>query len=176
MEVLGWSGVYFQPTPEDYARLSERLASRKDVRAVQAFLTPENANELFTQAAVPDEFDLLSIDIDGQDYWVWKGLDGFRPRVVVIEFNASLAGSRKVEKMGTVHQRFSSYFGASFDALRTLGEQKGYTLVYADLAGVNLFLVRNDLAGPFAEPLRRGPNYLLQGNKHPFGDGDYVEV
>jgi hypothetical protein len=174
MEVLGWSGVYFEPVPEVFTRLSERFASRTDVLAIQAFLTPENASDLFAQAGVPPEPDLLSIDIDGQDYWVWEVLEAYRPRVVVIEYNAKLVGARLVERKGSVHGRID--FGASLEALRALGDRKGYTLVHAELAGVNLFFVRKELAGPFEVPLARGENFELRGYQHKAGDGDYVEV
>jgi len=177
MEVLGWSGVYFEPVPKAFARLSERLASRKDVLTIQAFVTPENAGGLFAQAGVPPEPDLLSIDIDGQDYWVWEALEAYQARVVVIEYNATLVESRLVERKGTVHEGIpSSYFGASLEALRALGDRKGYTLVHAELAGVNLFFVRNELARSFDLPLPRGANIWLLGHKQKAADGDYVEV
>ena len=53
----------------------------------QAFVDAENVNSLFAQYGVPKQFDLLSIDIDGNDYWVWKAIEDFTPRVVVIEYN-----------------------------------------------------------------------------------------
>jgi hypothetical protein len=185
MEVLGWSGVYFEPSPRAFGRLSERLANRKDVLTIQSFVTPENVGALFAQACVPPEPDLLSIDIDGQDYWVWEALEGFQPRVVVVEYNATIVGSRLVEtkakaKADDGRIREMSYrglSGASLEALRSLGDKKGYKLVYSELAGVNLFFVRNDLAGPFEEmPLARGANFDLVGRKHNIDPGDYVEV
>ena len=179
MEVLGWSGVYFEPDINSFASLSERLENRDDVVTLCEFVTPDNVNTLFARAAVPAEFDLLSIDIDGQDYWVWDALEEFRPRVVVIEYNAALPVEPEVvEKKGAVQDRSTSFqfFGASLGAMRQLGRRKGYTLVHAELAGVNLFFVRDDLAVPFETVLTRGSNHYLQGYTHPMATGEVVEV
>ncbi len=179
MEVLGWSGVYFEPNIDSFSRLSERLQNRDDVLTLREFVTPDNVNALFAQAAVPAEFDLLSIDIDGQDYWVWDALEGFRPRVVVIEYNAALPVEPSVvEKKGAVQDRSTSFqfMGASLGAMLDLGRRKGYKLVHAELAGVNLFFVRDDLAVPFETVLARGSNHYLQGYTHPKAPGETVEV
>jgi hypothetical protein len=179
MEVLGWSGVYFEPDPDSFSRLSERLENRDDVLTLREFVTPDNVNSLFAQSAVPAELDLLSIDIDGQDYWVWDALEGFRPRVVVIEYNAALPVEPSVVEMkGAVQDRSTSFqfMGASLGAMRDLGRRKGYKLVHAELAGVNLFFVRDDLALPFETVLARGSNHYLQGYTHPKGTGETVEV
>ncbi len=179
MEVLGWSGVYFEPDLESFPRLSARLQNRDDVLTLCEFVTPDNVNTLFAQAEVPAEFDLLSIDIDGQDYWVWDALEGFRPRVVVIEYNAALpVEPRVVEKKGAVLDRRTSFnfVGASLGAMRDLGRRKGYTLVHAELAGVNLFFIRDDLANTFEPSLARGSNHYLRGYTHPRPTGQTVEV
>ncbi|MEK7563930.1 MAG: hypothetical protein AAB544_06090, partial [Patescibacteria group bacterium] len=54
------------------------------------FITAENIESLFAKHNVPKEFDLLSIDIDGNDYWVWKAVTHYSPRVVIIEYNACI--------------------------------------------------------------------------------------
>ena len=90
------------------------------------------------------------------------------PRVVVIEYNAALdPGSRLVEPKGTPWQaRRTTAFGASQGALVALGQRKDYQLVHVDLAGVNLFFVRNEDAEGFAEALPRGMNLELRGRRH----------
>jgi hypothetical protein len=110
---------------------------------------------------------------------VWEALEGFRPRVLVIEYNASLPVEPSVaEKKGAVHDRTTSFqfLGASLGAMRELGRRKGYKLVHAELAGVNLFFVRDDLAIPFETYLTRGSNHYLQGYTHPRPTGETVEV
>jgi hypothetical protein len=179
-EVRGWSGVYFEADNDGYGSLAARLANREDIQTVHAPVTPENVNELFAAAGVPRSFDLLSIDIDGQDYWVWEALRGFEPRVVVVEYNAGLpVTGRLVEEKGRTGWQKTDYFGASLGALVALGSDKGYRLVHTELAGVNAFFVRNDLARDLAwGPLGRGPNYELRGRRQPPHGGDvgYVEV
>ena len=176
-EVLGWSGVYFECDPRGFDTLSRRLDNRPDITIAQRMVTPANINDEFAAADVPAEFDLLSIDVDGQDYWIWEALDGYAPRVVVIEYNSSLAADeRLVEPKNISSTRdFSDFFGASLGAIRALGETKGYRLVHCELSGVNAFFVREDLAAAFVvPPVPRGPNFYLLGRGHPSGSGEYV--
>lgn len=114
------------------------------------FITAENINDLLSKYKVPREFDLLSIDIDFNDYWVWKSIDEnrFSARVVVIEYNSSIPPeeSKVVEyKPYDQWDGKTNYFGASLLALVNLARSKGYTLVCCDSKGVNAFFVRDDL-------------------------------
>ena len=112
------------------------------------FVNAENVNSLFRKYEVPAIFDLLSIDIDGNDYWVWKALDAARARVVVIEYNASVSvtESRSIAYDADFRWGHTDYFGASLLALQRLGECKSYTLVACDSTGVNAFFVDAELA------------------------------
>ena len=167
-DVLGWHGAFLEAEPALHAVLARKYALRPEVRTHQAFVTPENVEALFAELDVPTEPDVVAIDIDGADYWVWRALSAHRPRVVVIEYNAGLGG----ERARTVPEDVegwagTDYFGASLSALERLGAAKGYVLVHTELAGVNAFFVREDLAAAFPEPvLRRGPNILLRGIGH----------
>lgn len=111
------------------------------------FVTPENINSLFKKYKILETFDLLSIDIDGNDYWVWKAITGYSPRVVVIEYNASIPPSEN--KIVKYDPKFcwdgADYFGASLLALEKLGKLKGYTLIACNKKGVNAFFIRTDL-------------------------------
>ena len=176
-EVLGWSGVYLEPDPTNFRKLAARLSARDDLVTVETAVSPSNVNRLFEISGVPDEPDLVSIDVDGQDYWIWQSM-GARPRVLVIEYNSALdPDERLVEPLGThwTTER-SEHFGASLGALVALGRDKGYQLVHAELAGVNLFFVRDDLAEHFGPALRRGMNFGLAGVRHPPAAGPYVQV
>lgn len=117
------------------------------------FITAENVKGLLAKYGVPKEFDLLSIDIDYNTYWVWKAINGFSPRVVVIEYNGSIPPTENavVPYDPNAQQNGTRYFGASLLALVNLGEAKGYSLVACDSCGVNAFFVRSDLLqGNFA--------------------------
>jgi hypothetical protein len=115
------------------------------------FINAENINYLFEKNNVPSEFDLLSIDIDGNDYWVWKALDEkkFSPRVVVVEYNCNHQDQSKsiaIEYSPELNSIEPSiyYYGATIPAYYKLGKLKGYSLVYR-VNLHNLFFVRNDL-------------------------------
>lgn len=109
------------------------------------FVTAENVNDLFARYAVPHDFDLLSLDIDGNDYWVWKVLE-WQPRVVVIEFNGVLPIDSKctIPYDPEFKHDGTDFYGASFALLCQLGREKGYVPV-CQLANLNLFFVRQEL-------------------------------
>jgi hypothetical protein len=170
--VLGWSGVYLEPDAAAFAALQRRYAGNPRVRTVQAAVEPDTVEALFAGAGVPEEPDVVSIDVDGNDYWIWRALQHFRPRVVVIEYNGSLdvASRRVMPYTPGFRWDHTSGYGASLGALEDLGAEKGYRLVHTESAGVNAFFVREDLAGGFpsreAVP-RRSANQALMGLDHP---------
>lgn len=136
-------------------------------------VTAENVEQLFSRYEVPPEPDLLSIDIDGNDYWVWKSIVSYRPRVVVIEYNASLPVTESLTIRYDPAFRWTgtSYFGASLLALARLGQRKGYALVGCESSGTNAFFVADELvAGRFDPPpierIFRPPAYG-GGRGHP---------
>ncbi len=137
------------------------------------FVTAENVNALFAKYEVPDAFDLLSVDVDGNDYHIWKAIT-YRPRVVVIEYNAHVGPAHALVMpydSGFVWNG-SDYFGASLRAMRDLGAAKGYSLVYCESSGVNAFFVSNACLPPGfevppIESVYRAPNYAGQGLRHP---------
>ncbi len=110
-------------------------------------VTAENIQNLFKKYNVPKNFDLLSIDIDYNDYWVWKAIADYSPRVVVIEYNSSIlpTESKVVPYDPEAKWDGTNYFGASLLALKNLGLNKGYSLVGCDNAGVNAFFCKNEL-------------------------------
>jgi len=115
--------------------------------AKKEFITADNINDLFEKYMVPNEFDLLSIDIDSNDYWVWKAIKNYSPRVVVIEYNASIPPdqAKAIEYDPNAEWDGTDYFGASLLALEKLGKEKGYSLIGCESKGINAFFIRNDL-------------------------------
>jgi hypothetical protein len=112
------------------------------------FITAENITSLFDKYNVPHDLALLSIDIDYNDFYVWKALDAkYQPAVVVIEYNASFPPNEdKVVKYKPFYcGDGTNYFGANILALYNLGRSKGYSLVYVEQSGVNLFFIRDDI-------------------------------
>lgn len=169
-DVLGWAGLFMEADPGRFALLAEKYAHRREVRTVQASVGPGNIDQLVRDAGI-DEPAVMSIDVDGIDYWIWRATR-LRPRLVVIEYNAHLPPDADLVQPlePAVAWDGTDYFGASLGALRSLASRKGYRLVHTDLAGVNAFFVRSDLAGPFADEAGvpvRAPNYFLSGAGHP---------
>lgn len=168
-DVLGWHGAFMEADPAHHAALAAKYSANPRVRTLRGAVTPGNVCALFGALRVPPDPDVISIDIDGADYWVWRALEGYRPRVLVIEYNGGLGTDDAL----VVPEDFggwdgSNYFGASITALVRLGRAKGYTLVHTELSGANAFFVRADLAPAFPEPaLIRSPNYGLRAVAHP---------
>jgi hypothetical protein len=118
-------------------------------RIVQALVTPETADVLLVEHAFNGEIDLLSLDIDSTDYWVWEGLQAAAPRVVVVEYNNMWPGDRCVtlpREADPDLARDPDYYGASLGAFVKLGRTKGYRLVGCNRFGFNAFFVRRGLA------------------------------
>lgn len=155
-EVHGWTGLLMDGGHEDPARNLHR-----------EFITAENIGALFAKYAVPAEPDLLSIDIDGNDLYVWRALaPHYRPRVVVIEYNAMCGPTERLSIAYDPAFRWAGtdYMGASLQALVSAFREWGYTLVACDSQGVNAFFVRAALVdGHFvrrsAEELYRPPGF-----------------
>ncbi|MDR0733868.1 MAG: hypothetical protein LBF08_07415 [Dysgonamonadaceae bacterium] len=155
----GWSGIWIDGDKKAVDQL--RLLFRKPIEsgrllAMNAFITMENINQLIgTAGNCRGEIDLLSIDIDGNDYWIWKSVDCINPRVVVIEYNAKFPPSFEwvMEYNGKHAWQGDDQQGASLKSLELLGVEKGYRLVGTNKNGVNAFFVRRDLAkNLFPEP------------------------
>jgi hypothetical protein len=133
----------------------------------RAFITAENIEALLEAGGAPRDVDLLCIDIDGNDYWVWRAIGPeWTPRVVVVEYNAQLGPTRAatIPYDPEFHWDQTDYFGASLAALVQLGREKGYTLVACDSFGVNAFFVQDALARAHFVPT--DPARLYRAPRH----------
>jgi len=185
----GWRGLWLEGSAADVAEIRRSLASYMSnggLTVKEAMVTAENVNDLFRQAGFSGEIDLLSIDIDFNDYWVWKAIEVIKPRLVVIEYNATLRPpmSLTVPYQPTMHWDGTNYFGASLEALVKLGQAKGYRVVGCNFSGTNAFFVRDDLCGEHfvtpatAEEHYEPPRYFFSSLNvgHPGRVGPYVTV
>jgi hypothetical protein len=152
-EELGFSGLMVDGDERRAAEAKLRFGNER-VTVLNAWLKRETVDELVREHGLDGEIDLLSIDIDGNDVWLWEALEAPRPRVVVIEYNslfgpeASLAvpydpAFRRRAEPGSK----GAFFGASLTALERMGARKGYRLVAVEQRGANAFFVREDLEG-----------------------------
>jgi hypothetical protein len=152
LEHDSWRGLILDSGSAHLAYLAgTNLSWRYSIDARSAFVTRDNINDLLTEMA--GDVGLLSIDIDGNDYWVWEALSAVSPRIVVIEYNANFGHDRPVvvpydEAFDRSRAHYSwLYFGASLAALCRLGAAKGYRFVGSNSTGHNAFFVREDVAG-----------------------------
>jgi hypothetical protein len=163
--VEGWRGLWIEARPDNIDAMRERFApflARDKLQLKQSLVSAENIDALLADAGMDGEIDLLAIDIDYNDYWVWKAVKAVRPRVVVIEYNASLRPPLSLTVPYDPEGRWdgSNFYGASLEALVRLGGQKGYRIVGCSIAGVNAFFVRDDLcADKFLEPSTAAEHY-----------------
>lgn len=147
-----WAGLVIDGSAEniEFIRRDE-IYWRHNLKADCAFITRENINDLIRQNGIAGEIGLLSIDIDGNDYWVWEAIDVVSPSVVVIEYNSRFGPERAVTVpydpafVRTAAHYSNIYYGASLAALCSLAKRKGYSFVGCNTAGVNAFFVRQDL-------------------------------
>lgn len=169
--MTGWRGLWLDGSADHVADVQENYAEIIDAGRLEireAMVTAENIDSLIKPASGA-EVDLLSIDIDYNDYWVWRALT-LRPRVIVIEYNATIRPPVAVTTPYDPTRSWdkTSFYGASLSALEKLGREKGYSLVGCCYSGVNAFFVRDDLIGdkfcaPFtAENHYEPPRYFLR--------------
>jgi hypothetical protein len=143
----GWNGLLMDGNP-----------SEKNEIIKQEFITAENIVSLFDKYNVPKEFDLLSIDVDGNDFWILKSImeSEYSPRVIINEFNGCiLEGEEKIMVYNPNHSwGENDYYGASFQSFKSLlrGNNelgiKGYTLVH-QIATTNMIFIREDIVPQF---------------------------
>ncbi len=183
----GWRGLWVEGDNAKAARARANLAAyvaSGRLRVDNVFVSRENVDALLQKSVPSAELDLLSIDVDGNDYHLWQTVHSISPRVVVMEYNASWFPpmSLAVAYQERFEWKDDTYFGASLKALERLAERKGYHLVGCCFAGVNAFFVRADLCGThFLEPYSAENHYeparywMLRTAGHPPGIGP-VEI
>jgi hypothetical protein len=153
-----WRGLIIDggTTHVEFLRASG-LGWRHHIDAVSAFIDRDNINELIRAAGIEGDIGLLSVDIDGNDYWVLEAIDVVSPRILVTEYNSVFGAEAAVTVpydpafvRGERHWSWL-YWGASLAALTRLADRKGYALVGGNRAGNNAFYVRRDVLGDLPE-------------------------
>lgn len=143
----GWTGLMVDGHREHMVQVGRRFPT---ATAVAAWITRENINALITEHGYAGEVDLFSLDLDGNDYWIWEAVTVSSPRVLIMEYNSMFGPDRAVtipyDPQFDRHRHHSMYYGASLQALTKLNARKGYRLVAVEPAGVNAFFLRNDVA------------------------------
>lgn len=148
-----WKGLVMDGSEQNLASLKALpLYWMYDLTAKPAFVTAENINQLIEEAGFGGPLGILSVDIDGNDYWVWKAIDAVDPAIVICEYNPILGDTRPVTvPYKPDFTRFDAhysglYFGSSIAALRHLAKSKGYRFLGTNSNGINAFFVKDALA------------------------------
>lgn len=181
----GWKGLLFDGDPAKVERGRQFYAGLSDTfirppELVHAWITRENVNELVRARGFEGEIDLLSVDVDGNDYWIWQALECVRPRVVVVEYNALWGPHRAVTVPYDADFRLDFlrtpyYCGASLAAFVKLASEKGYRLVGSDREEINAFFVRSDL-GAHLLPEAAAVNCLHNWIDYDWGERVWMDV
>jgi hypothetical protein len=149
-----WKGLIIDGSAAymESVRRSE-LYWRHDITALAAWIDRDNINDLFLESGFRGEIGILSIDIDGNDYWVWERIEAVNPVIVVVEWNSVFGPDHAVSipyapsfDRATAHYS-CLYWGASMAAFEYLADRKGYALLGSNKVGNNLFFVRRDRLG-----------------------------
>lgn len=153
-----WQGMVLDARASDIRSIQQdKIYWQYDLQAKCTWITRENINALLRDAGFGKDVGLLSIDIDGNDYWIWEAIQSVRPLIVIVEYN-SLFGLQPIavpyrEDFERITAHYSNlYYGASLGALQYLAEKKGYILLGSNVWGHNAFFIRADIAGEFRAP------------------------
>ena len=149
-----WSGLVIDGSQKSIRYImSDDIYYQHNLKAIQAFITSENINDLIGGQGLKGEIGLLSVDIDGNDYWVWKAIHVVDPVIVVAEYNSVFGIDRAVTVpykpdfvRDQAHYSYL-YFGASLKALCVLAEEKGYAFVGSNSIGNNAYFVKKNRLG-----------------------------
>ena len=146
-----WSGLILDAHKDNIERIKRQYYYWKyDLRARHAFITKENINDLIREEGVEGQIGLLHIDIDGNDYWVWKSLFIVDPIIVIVEYNSVFGKDRaitvpyKPDFNRTAEHHSNLYFGASLKALIDLAKEKKYSFIGSNSLGNNAFFIKNE--------------------------------
>jgi hypothetical protein len=155
MHNRNWKSLVIDGSESNIAYLRQQaMYWMHDLTARAAYVTAENINSLLEESGFTGPLGILSIDVDGNDYWIWKAIDVVDPAIVICEYNPILGDARRlVVPYDPNFTRFSAhysglYFGASIASLQHLASERGYTFVGTNSNGINAFFVRNDLVEP----------------------------
>lgn len=149
-----WSGLILDGSAGNIGKIvADTQFWRHDLTAVAAFIDRANVNDLFARNGFKGEIGLLSVDIDGNDYWVWEAIDVVNPIIVVCEYNSVFGAEHAVTipydpafQRGAAHYS-NLYWGVSLKALCLLASRRGYAFVGCNSAGNNAYFIRRDKLG-----------------------------
>lgn len=146
-----WRGAILDGSQDCVDQIQrDKLYWRHTLSAKCAWITRDNINDLIRESGLSGEIGLLSIDVDGNDYWIWEKLDAIDPVITIVEYNSIFGPDLAVtipydanfDRHGAHYS--GQFWGASLSALAMLAKRKGYSLIGCNSAGNNAYFVRNN--------------------------------
>lgn len=144
-----WRGLVLDGSESNIEKIrSSYYFWKYDLKTKAAFITAENVNKVISNEGLSGEIGLLHIDIDGNDYWVWKALNIVEPIIMIVEYNSVFGAERPItipyrDDFSWTEAHYSNlYFGASIVSLFDLAQEKGYAFIGCNTAGNNAYFVK----------------------------------
>jgi hypothetical protein len=149
-----WKGLVMDASQQNIQRIkSQEYYWKHDLTAVHCWVDRENINTVIRDNGFSGSLGLLSIDIDGNDYWIWQSLDVVKPTITIVEYNSVFGDKHAITipydpSFNRTKAHYSNlYWGASLRALCMLAEKKGYVFVGSNSTGNNAYFVKQDKIG-----------------------------
>jgi hypothetical protein len=162
-----WSGLVIDGNPEEVIYIkNDPIYWQYNIKAINAFITTDNINQIFLDNGIQGDIGLLSIDIDGNDYWIWEAINSINPAIIVCEYNFRFGADKAVTVpynpgfIRTKSHHSNIYFGASLRALCLLAESKGYSFIGCNSAGINAFFVRKEIKPDYIREMSVEDGYV----------------
>ncbi len=180
LENDNWSGLILDSSLKNINFIKKQnYYWRFDVLAVHSFITPENINKILKDNNYEGNIGILSIDVDGNDYWILNAIEIVNPDILIIEYNANFGLKNSVSiKYQKNFSRSSKgleklIYGCSLAALNNLCKKKNYSLICCNKNGNNAFFVKNDLLNNKVKPISINKAYQKNSFKENFDDKGY---
>lgn len=155
-----WKGFVVDGSTSNIQRLKNSYFYWKyELVALDQFITRDNIEGILATSGFEEDLGILSIDLDGNDFFILEAINNFKPRILICEYNPVFGGARKITipyqaDFYRTNTHYSNlYWGASLAAISHLADKKGYALVGTNTAGSNAFYVRKDLLNDSVEVL-----------------------
>tara|TARA_B110001452_G_scaffold89734_1_gene73677 strand:- start:990 stop:1955 length:966 start_codon:yes stop_codon:yes gene_type:complete len=158
LKAKNWKGYVIEASKKDVTKIkSQRIYWQHDIKAINSFVDKDNINLIIDENIKEKNIGLLSIDIDGNDYWVLEKIDKLSPTIIICEFNSifgdlfKLSVPYKKEFIRNNAHYSNLYFGASIKAFISMLDDKGYTFLGTASSGINAFFVRKEFESYFSK-------------------------
>lgn len=163
-----WAGLVIDGSEENINFIKQDpIYWQHNLKAVHAFIDKDNINPLIVENGITGEIGLLSIDIDGNDYWIWQAIDVVNPAIVIVEYNYRFGKDKAMtipynkEFIRNKAHYSMIYYGASLKALCLLAQKKGYVFVGSNSAGNNAFFVRQNIKPDYIKEITVEDGYRI---------------